>query len=89
MKPIEFKKALESITTKKQLDPRKAAKLSTMLRESMTKHLIKLRQPVVTCLLPDDLLLQEPWLNAMGYMYKSVSSTTGLTFRHTCEHVIY
>jgi len=86
MKPKDFDAVLARITTKGKLSVAKAKALSSDLRNQMTQQLIKLRQPVVACLLPDD--IDQSWLNSMGYMYQTASPTNGLVFRHTAEHVI-
>lgn len=77
---------LRSVSVKGQLSPEKAKALSSEARDSVMKHLIRRRKPVAKCLMPDT--FDESWLNAMGYMYHSTSPTTGLAFRHTCEHII-
>ncbi|WP_434716014.1 hypothetical protein [Paraburkholderia sp. A3RO-2L] len=54
----------------------------------MMKHVVRNRSPLATCLYPDDISQENGWLNAMGYLYQTVSPTSGLTFRHTVEHII-
>ncbi|KVP16844.1 hypothetical protein [Burkholderia ubonensis] len=88
MKQREFKSVMASIAVKGKLSAQKAAALPSETRDQVMKHIVRNRQPIAICLLPDDIVQQDSWLNAMGYMYLSVSQKTGLTFRHTCEQTI-
>lgn len=84
MKPRELNKIVTSVSVKGLLSATKAQKLPSETRDQMSKCIIRNRQPVAVCLLPD--VLDESWLNSMGYMYHTTSTITGLVFRHTCEH---
>jgi len=88
MKRKDFNSVLASISVKGSLSVAKAKALPSAVRNQMMHHIVRNRQPVATCLLPDDIKQQDSWLNAMGYMYQTVSQKTGLMFQHTCEHVI-
>jgi hypothetical protein len=88
MKKKEFNAVIASISVKGALSPTKAKALPSETRSQLTNYIVRNRGPVAACLLPDDVAAQDSWLNAMGYMYHSVSARNGLTFRHTCEHRI-
>lgn len=86
MKNTEFNALLRTVSTKGRLDPVKARKLTSDERHATMLHIVRRRQPLAACLMPDQ--HDDSWLNAMGYLYRSTSPTTGLEFRHTCEHFI-
>lgn len=88
MNKREFNSTLRGITVKGALSPVKAASLPSETRVAMMKHVVRNRGPLATCLYPDDIAQENDWLNAMGYLYQTVSPTSGLTFRHTSEHLI-
>jgi len=88
MKKKEFNAVIASICVKGALSPAKAKALPSATRTQLTTYIVRNRGPVAVCLLPDDVAAQDSWLNAMGYMYHSVSASNGLSFRHTCEHRI-
>jgi len=88
MNKREFNTTLRSISVKGKLSPDKAQALPSDTRDAMMKYLVRNRGPIAICLYPDDITQQNAWLNAMGYLYQTVSPATGLTFRHTGEHTI-
>ncbi|MBU9199855.1 hypothetical protein KTD31_00380 [Burkholderia multivorans] len=88
MKKREFDSTLRSVSVKGKLSPAKAAALPSDTRAAMMKFVVRNREPLATCLYPDDIAQHGSWLNAMGYLYQTVSPATGLTFRHTGAHII-
>ena len=89
MKQREFNALLNTCRKtkgRKLIDPVKVLALPEATRTAMARLIIRYREPVLVEFLT--LELTDSWLCCMGYGSKTTSPTTGLTFNHTCEHVI-
>jgi hypothetical protein len=86
-----FNTVLNQICTKKkdkyQVDPDKIRAMNEDVAAQMLLHLVRHRGPIVKELV-ERANADRAWLNACGYLYETKGPQSGLTFVHTCEHVI-
>ena len=86
MKVSEFNKSLKQCSTGKRLDPKRVKALPEETKREAIYLIVRKRHAILYEFIPQD--MDYSWLNAMGYLYTTVSKTTGFMFLRTVEQVI-
>jgi hypothetical protein len=87
----EFNAALNTISTtkkgKRRIDPDKIRMMNEDQAARMLLYIVRHRGPIVKQMV-ERANADYQWLAACGYLYETKGPQSGLTFIHTCEHVI-